>query len=124
MCRSRPSADAYGAYMLVAGYKLPPMMFTDEEALALSVGLLAARSLALSGAAPAVASAQAKLERVMPANLKRRVRAIDETVALDLSRHSSVCWKRRADGAERCQHKRAKTCGHALSRRATRRDGT
>ena len=35
----------YGAYMLVAGYKLPPMMFTDEEALALSVGLLAARSL-------------------------------------------------------------------------------
>jgi hypothetical protein len=33
-----------------------------------------------------VASAQAKLERVMPANLKRRVRAIDETVALDLAR--------------------------------------
>jgi predicted DNA-binding transcriptional regulator YafY len=79
----------YGAYMLVAGYKLPPMMFTDEEALALSVGLLAARSLGLSGAAPAVASAQAKLERVMPANLKRRVRAIDETVSLDLSRHSA-----------------------------------
>jgi predicted DNA-binding transcriptional regulator YafY len=79
----------YGAYMLVAGYKLPPMMFTDEEALAVSVGLLAARSLALSGAAPAVASAQAKLERVMPANLKRRVRAIDETVALDLSRHAA-----------------------------------
>jgi predicted DNA-binding transcriptional regulator YafY len=79
----------YGAYMLVAGYKLPPMMFTDDEALALSVGLLAARSLALSGAAPAVASAQAKLERVMPANLKRRVRAIDETVSLDLSRHSA-----------------------------------
>ena len=76
----------HGAYMLVAGYKLPPMMFTDEEALALSVGLLAARSLALTDAAPAVASAQAKLERVMPANLKRRVRAIDETVALDLSR--------------------------------------
>ncbi len=75
----------HGAYMLVAGYKLPPMMFTDEEALALSIGLLAARSLALSNAAPAVASAQAKLERVMPANLKRRVRAIDETIALDLS---------------------------------------
>jgi predicted DNA-binding transcriptional regulator YafY len=75
----------HGAYMLVAGYKLPPMMFTGEEALAISVGLLAARSLALSDAAPAVASAQAKLERVMPANLKRRVSAIDETVALDLT---------------------------------------
>jgi biotin operon repressor len=33
----------HGGYMLVAGYKLPPMLFTDEEALALSVGLLAAR---------------------------------------------------------------------------------
>lgn len=75
----------FGGYALVAGFKLPPMMFTDDEALALSVGLLAARSLGLADAAPAVASAQAKLERVMPANLKRRVRAVDETVALDLS---------------------------------------
>jgi predicted DNA-binding transcriptional regulator YafY len=75
-----------GGYLLVAGFKLPPMMFTDDEALALSVGLLAARGLGLAEAAPAVASAQAKLERVMPANLKRRIRAVDETVRLDLSR--------------------------------------
>ena len=40
----------YGGYALVAGFKLPPMMFTDDEALALSVGLLAARSLGLSDA--------------------------------------------------------------------------
>ena len=76
----------HGAYLLVAGFKLPPMMFSDDEALALSVGLLAARGLGLGDSTPAVASAQAKLERVMPANLKRRVRAVDETVALDLSR--------------------------------------
>lgn len=75
-----------GAYMLVAGYKLPPMMFTDDEVLAVSVGLLAARGLGLAGAAAAVASAQAKLERVMPAKLKNRVRAVDETVTLDISR--------------------------------------
>ncbi len=75
-----------GAYMLMAGYKLPPMMFTDDEALAMSVGLLASRSLGLAEAATAVASAQAKLERVMPANLKRRVRAVNETVTLDFSR--------------------------------------
>jgi len=76
----------YGGYALVPGFRLPPMMFTDDEALALSVGLLAARSLGLSEAQPAVASARAKLERVMPARLKQRVRAIDETVTLDLSR--------------------------------------
>lgn len=75
----------YGGYALVAGFKLPPMMFTDDEALALSVGLLAARSLGLAEAQPAAASASAKLERVMPARLRKRVRAIDETVALDLT---------------------------------------
>jgi predicted DNA-binding transcriptional regulator YafY len=76
----------HGGYALMAGFKLPPMMFTDDEALALSVGLLAARGLGLAEAAPAVASAQAKLERIMPAQLKRRVRAIDETVRLDMAR--------------------------------------
>jgi predicted DNA-binding transcriptional regulator YafY len=76
----------YGAYMLVAGFKLPPMMFTDDEALALAVGLLAARGLGLAAAAPAVESAQAKLERVMPANLRSRVRAVGETVTLEASR--------------------------------------
>jgi len=75
----------HGAYMLVTGFKLPPMMFTDDESLAISLGLHAARSLGLAEAAPAVESAQAKLERVMPANLKRRVRAVSETTTLDLS---------------------------------------
>jgi predicted DNA-binding transcriptional regulator YafY len=74
----------HGAYGLVAGFKLPPMMFTDDEALALSVGLLAARGLGI--ASPAVASAQAKLGRVMPPNVRRRVRAVDETVQLELAR--------------------------------------
>ncbi|MEO8275687.1 MAG: YafY family protein [Thermoanaerobaculia bacterium] len=77
----RGSAGGYG---LVAGYKLPPMMFSDDEALALSLGLMAAGALGLSRTAPGLASAKAKLERVMPVELKRRVRAADETMALDL----------------------------------------
>ena len=75
-----------GAYMLVAGFKLPPMMFTNDEALALSVGLVAARGLGLASAVTAASSAQAKLERVMPDALQRRARAVDETVTLELSR--------------------------------------
>ena len=74
-----------GGYALVPGFKLPPMMFTEDETLALALGLLAARSLGLADAAPAVASAGAKLERVMPAPLKDRARAVGETVQLDLS---------------------------------------
>jgi predicted DNA-binding transcriptional regulator YafY len=75
-----------GHYMLVSGFKLPPMMFTDDEALALSVGLRAARELGLADAEVAVAGAQAKLERVMPAGLTRRVRAVGERVTLGLAR--------------------------------------
>ena len=74
-----------GHYMLVSGFKLPPMMFTNDEALALSVGLNAARRLGLAEAQVAVAGALAKLERVMPAGLKRRVRAVGEAVEVSLS---------------------------------------
>lgn len=76
----------YGGYMLIAGFKLPPMMFTDEETLAIALGLLAAQQLGLAESTPAIASVQAKLERVMPANLKRRVRAVSDTTKLILPR--------------------------------------
>ncbi|MCQ3828748.1 YafY family transcriptional regulator [Microbulbifer elongatus] len=73
----------YGGYRLVSGYKLPPMMFTNDETLAISLGLLAARSLNLGDMGSAVASAQAKLERVMPQKLKQQLRALDENITLD-----------------------------------------
>ena len=76
----------YGAYSLRSGYRLPPMMFTDEEALGLALGLLAARSLGLAGVAPAVEGALAKLERVMPEALRGRVRALQETVSIAAAR--------------------------------------
>lgn len=68
-----------GGYMLVAGFKLPPMMFTNEETFALSLGLLAANNH-LAGTQTALNSVQAKLERVMPAKLKSRARAISKTI--------------------------------------------
>lgn len=76
----------YGGYSLVAGFKLPPMMFTDEETLAIALGLLAARQLGLAAYAPAIAGVEAKLERVMPDNLKRRVRAVRDTTRVILPR--------------------------------------
>jgi predicted DNA-binding transcriptional regulator YafY len=78
-----------GAYVLSAGFKLPPMMFTNEEALALTVGLVSARHLNLADTDHAVESAIAKLERVMPLDLKSRVRALTETITLDQDRRSS-----------------------------------
>jgi predicted DNA-binding transcriptional regulator YafY len=75
-----------GRYMLVSGFKVPPMMFTDDEALALAVGLRAARHLGLAEGEVSVSGALAKLERVMPEALKRHVRAVGETVEIELSR--------------------------------------
>jgi predicted DNA-binding transcriptional regulator YafY len=72
-----------GGYMLVSGFKLPPMMFTDDEALALSIGLLAARGLGVAETMPAVASAEAKLERVMPDPVKRRLRDVHRTIQFE-----------------------------------------
>jgi predicted DNA-binding transcriptional regulator YafY len=75
----------YGAYSLKRGYKMPPMMFTDEEALGLALGLLAARTLGLVGVAPAVEGALAKLERVMPEVLRGRVQNLQETVSIAIA---------------------------------------
>src|SRR5438093_948784 len=75
-----------GGYALRPGYKLPPMMFNADDALALAVGLRAAGEMGLAGVTPAIASTQAKLERVMPANVRRRLADIDQTVSLDLAR--------------------------------------
>src|ERR671915_925593 len=80
----------YGAYSLKRGYKMPPMMFTDEEALGLTLGLLAARRLGLSGVAPAVEGALAKVERVMPEVLGERVRALEETVIPTVTRPAKL----------------------------------
>ena len=79
-----------GAYVLAAGFKLPPMMFTNEEALALTVGLISARRLNLADTDRAIESAFAKLERVMPLDLKSRVRALTETITLDRGTASSA----------------------------------
>src|SRR5579862_9013128 len=55
-----------GGYSLRPGFKLPPMMFTNDEALALIVGLMAAQHLGLASTTHAVEGAKAKLQRVLP----------------------------------------------------------
>lgn len=75
-----------GGYALRPGYKLPPMMFNADEALALAVGLRAAAELGLDGITPAIASTQAKLARVLPQALQRRLADVEHTVQLDLQR--------------------------------------
>jgi predicted DNA-binding transcriptional regulator YafY len=72
----------YGGYRLMPGYKLPPLMFTDDEAVAVVLGLLAAGRLGLPGAG--TASALAKVQRVLPAALGSRIEALRQTLGLTL----------------------------------------
>jgi predicted DNA-binding transcriptional regulator YafY len=68
----------HGGYLLVPGFKLPPLMFNDEEAVALALGLLSVEVQSLLERNVAVHSAQAKLERVLPEKLKQRMQALRE----------------------------------------------
>jgi predicted DNA-binding transcriptional regulator YafY len=74
----------YGGYRLRPGYKLPPLMLTDDEALAVVLGLLAGRQLGLVAATSAVEGALAKLDRVLPDALRERVHGTQEAVGLGL----------------------------------------
>jgi predicted DNA-binding transcriptional regulator YafY len=69
-----------GGYRLKPGYKLPPLMLTDEEASAIVLGLLAAERFGV-GAGAAAAGALAKLRRVLPARLAAQVSGLEETLA-------------------------------------------
>ena len=55
-----------GAYRLRPGFKLPPLIFTEDEALALTLSLLMAREHGLDRTTPAFEGALAKIERVLP----------------------------------------------------------
>jgi predicted DNA-binding transcriptional regulator YafY len=72
-----------GAYRLKPGYRLPPLLLTNEEAFALSLGLRALRQIGLSAFAPATESALEKLRRVLPDALLESVRTVEDVVAIE-----------------------------------------
>ncbi len=67
----------YGGYRLSPGYKLPPLMLTDDEAVAVVLGLRAAERAGLATTAhAATASALAKVSRVLPRTLGQRLESL------------------------------------------------
>jgi predicted DNA-binding transcriptional regulator YafY len=59
-------------------------MFSDEEALAVVLGLLAARRLGLTVDVTSTEGALAKIERVLPETLRAQVQAVSGVLTLDL----------------------------------------
>lgn len=73
----------YGQYRLREGFKLPPLMFSEQEALALVLGLLlVARSGGLVEAS-VTEGAKAKIERVLPEALREQINPLQQALVLE-----------------------------------------
>ncbi|WP_246606436.1 helix-turn-helix transcriptional regulator [Paractinoplanes toevensis] len=72
----------YGGYRLAPGFRMPPLMLTDEEALAVLLGLVAGqRTGSIAMSAEATGSAAAKVRRVLPKALAARLDALFASTA-------------------------------------------
>ncbi|WP_405742022.1 YafY family transcriptional regulator [Streptomyces sp. NBC_00028] len=72
----------YGGYRLAPGYRLPPLMLSDDEALAVLLGLVTGRRAGLTTTErTANETASAKIRRVLPRHLAHRLDSLLEALA-------------------------------------------
>lgn len=72
----------HGGYRLRPGFKLPPLIFTEEEATAIMLGLLASPWLEIGQSAASIEGALAKVSRVLPMKARERLEAVSSHVVL------------------------------------------
>jgi predicted DNA-binding transcriptional regulator YafY len=76
----------YGGYRLAPGYRMPPLMLSDDEALAVLLGLVAGRRAGLlTTTGTASETATAKIRRVLPARLASRLDAVLASLTFTVS---------------------------------------
>ncbi|MGW2995400.1 helix-turn-helix transcriptional regulator, partial [Streptomyces sp. NPDC001193] len=72
----------HGGYRLAPGYRMPPLMLSDDEALAVLLGLIAGRRAGLMTATGSASeTAAAKIRRVLPQRLGHRLDAVLDSLA-------------------------------------------
>lgn len=69
-----------GGYSLGAGTKLPPLLLSDDEAVAIAIGLRAAASQPITGMADSAMGALIKIGQLLSPRLQHRVESIATTV--------------------------------------------
>lgn len=72
----------YGGYRLRPGFKLPPLIFTEEEATAIMLGLLASPWLEVGQSSVAIEGALSKVSRVLPVKARERLQAVSSHLVL------------------------------------------
>jgi predicted DNA-binding transcriptional regulator YafY len=114
-----------GGYRIRPGYRLPPLMLTDDEAIVVTLGTIAAARLGLASAPESVDGALAKIHRVLPDGLRRQVEALEAT--LDFTRSATGGAPVRADLALQLadairRGRRVRTAYRSFAGEATRRE--
>jgi predicted DNA-binding transcriptional regulator YafY len=77
-----PMAGRYGGYRLIAGFRLPPLMFSADEAIGLVLAIIAARPAGIAGEDHPAERAISKIERVLSPDLARKIGEIREGVLM------------------------------------------
>ena len=70
-----------GGYRLARGRAVPPLLFAEDEAVAVGVGLQRAASLSSGGEAEAAVRALAKLDAALPGQLRQQLRDLGRFVS-------------------------------------------
>jgi predicted DNA-binding transcriptional regulator YafY len=95
----------YGGYQLGRGGRLPPLLFNNDEAAAIAIGLRSAIDGSVAGLEEPAVSALAKLDQLLPALVAGRVRSLHESM-------SSMLW---GGPSERVDAGHLITLAHACS---------
>jgi len=113
----------YGGFSLVRGYKLPPLIFTAEEATVLYMGANLVREVWGQTYDDAVTAVTAKLDNVLPDDLRQEVaRARQSLVIGGLARMDYRPWETTIHTLRQCIGDRR--CVRLLYRGFTRRKDT
>jgi len=112
----------YGGFSLVRGYKLPPLIFTPEEATSLYLGVNLIKEVWGVSYRDAALSATAKLDNVLPDELRQEVAEAQRSlVVTGLHRFDYGPWEHFVDRLRRCieDRRRVRLLYYAFSRQET-----
>lgn len=77
-----PTTGRYGGYRLISGFRLPPLMFSADEAIGLVLAIIAARPQGITSADHPAERAISKIERVLSPDLARKLNDVRKGVIM------------------------------------------
>ncbi len=117
------TAGLAGGYRLGTGADMPPLLLDEQEAMAVAVLLGASAGVALPGIERATLATLARVDRLLPPRLQRRVKALRAATVPLLATREAVPAENLARLAEGCESRQlahfdySARDGHKTSRR-------